>query len=816
MLEVVIGGGLVAGVLGAYLVWLRRANPGTRWLPWRGIGHRQADTRSADFQVNDPLLFELLAEGLKAVFWLASPDLSRVYYVSPYYEAVTGHSTVDLYADASSWRSVLHPAAAAPPPGMAYPSAADSVFEREAPFMRADGTSGWSRVRIQPVHDAQGTLIARLGMVTDITPYKQLEEALQASEANYRNVAEHASDGIVIIQDRVVCYGNPRMAHMLGCTVDQLMGRPFEHFVAPEHRLRLLALNARGTQEQPETAPYEILLSHTDGRGVEAEISVRQTDYDGQPALLVFVHDMTERNQVEVALLRSEERYRSLFEESPVGLWEEDFSMIKAQVDDLRAQGVDDFRAYFEAHPDEMGRIMSLVRILDVNRTTLKMTRAIDKEEAVRAFKQGQPPEAIALMREQLTAIAEGKLSFSGEGIGLTVGRDRYDMLLSWSVMSGYEDTLSKVIVSMQDITRQKAAEKALRQSEARSEAILSAIPDLMYRADRDGVYLDLRGVDTMPLPVTAVPHAGQYVGKSLHEVLPKPQADHILEHVRRALDTGEMQFVEYRLPTTDGERDYEARIVASEPDEVVTIVRDITERKRAEVERERLIVEVNAFGRTVAHDLKTPLTAIMGYTEMLTDEFHALSENDIREFLWIIAHDSQKMSRIIDELMLLASVRELDEVHMRPLDMNLIVTSALGRMGYMIRERDARIALPLGGWPMARGYAPWVEEIWANYLSNAIKYGGDPLVIELGADPPKDGRVRFWIHDNGPGIAPEDQKRLFTQFTRLDDLRAQGHGLGLSIVLRIVEKLGGTVGVESTPGVGSTFDFTLPAAGGT
>jgi len=105
------------------------------------------------------------------------------------------------------------------------------------------------------------------------------------------------------------------------------------------------------------------------------------------------------------------------------------------------------------------------------------------------------------------------------------------------------------------------------------------------------------------------------------------------------------------------------------------------------------------------------------------------------------------------------------------------------------------------------------VEEVWVNYLSNALKYGGQPPRVELGAEQ-KDEMVKFWMRDNGNGIAPEEQARLFTLFTRLE-VRAKGHGLGLSIVQRIVEKLGGQVGVESdgVPGHGSLFCFTLPAA---
>jgi signal transduction histidine kinase len=121
----------------------------------------------------------------------------------------------------------------------------------------------------------------------------------------------------------------------------------------------------------------------------------------------------------------------------------------------------------------------------------------------------------------------------------------------------------------------------------------------------------------------------------------------------------------------------------------------------------------------------------------------------------------------------------------------------------------------------VAQGYGPWVEAIWANYISNALKYGGHPPRVELGATVKENGWVRFWVSDNGPGLSPEEQARLFTPFERLHQERAKGYGLGLSIVQRIVKKLGGQVGATS-PAIGakdddqrtspgSTFFFTLP-----
>jgi signal transduction histidine kinase len=162
--------------------------------------------------------------------------------------------------------------------------------------------------------------------------------------------------------------------------------------------------------------------------------------------------------------------------------------------------------------------------------------------------------------------------------------------------------------------------------------------------------------------------------------------------------------------------------------------------------------------------------------------------------------------------LLLLASVRKIDEVERDALDMTMIVHEAQERLRDMLAESQAVVTVP-DHWPLAFGYGPWVEEVWANYISNAIKYGGVPPRVELGAEMLTDGRVRFWVRDNGKGLTPEERAQLFTLFTRLDKVRARGHGLGLSIVRRIVEKLSGEVGVESEVGQGSRFSFILPAA---
>ena len=247
--------------------------------------------------------------------------------------------------------------------------------------------------------------------------------------------------------------------------------------------------------------------------------------------------------------------------------------------------------------------------------------------------------------------------------------------------------------------------------------------------------------------------------------------------------------------------------------------LRDITERKQAEKmlyryahELEKHNEELEAFAHTVAHDLQAPLGTIIGFANALADYHQSLGEKELREYLLAMNRSAHLMSNIIEELLVLAGVRKL-EVKLRTLNMAEIVTRVQERLADMIGQNNAEIILP-STWPDALGYSPWVEEIWVNYISNAIKYGGQPPRIELGGAGGTEDTVRYWVKDNGIGVKLKDQDRLFTPFTQLNQARATGHGLGLSIVKRIVEKLGGQAWVESegVPGQGSMFCFTLPS----
>jgi PAS domain S-box-containing protein len=350
-------------------------------------------------------------------------------------------------------------------------------------------------------------------------------------------------------------------------------------------------------------------------------------------------------------------------------------------------------------------------------------------------------------------------------------------------------------------------------------EATVDSLPDLVCLIDRAGCVIRANRI----IEEWQLGQVRQVKGRLLHELLHPACSDPrcycvelIRQSVARAAQDEPIQQEVYD-PILKRHVHIHLRPVRSDVDAIastiVVVVRDITERKQIEQDRERLIADLHAYAHSVAHDLKNPVGVIIGFADMLERDLDTFSRQEIGDLAQAITRSGHKLIDIIDDLLLFAQVQSA-EVEADPLDMTTIVAEALFRLSHLKAEQRAEISLP-DAWPVAVGCAQWIEEVWVNYLSNALKYGGRPPQVQIGSDLQPDGFVRFWVRDNGDGIPPDACAQLFAPFSRFAPTRAAGHGLGLSIAQRVVEKLGGQVGVESAgaPGGGSLFFFTLPAA---
>jgi signal transduction histidine kinase len=271
------------------------------------------------------------------------------------------------------------------------------------------------------------------------------------------------------------------------------------------------------------------------------------------------------------------------------------------------------------------------------------------------------------------------------------------------------------------------------------------------------------------------------------------------------------------------GEGDLDHRVTIDGAREVTSLAKAFNAmaehlaRSRAELVTHSTVLakrnaELDSFTYSVSHDLKAPLVTIQAMCGMvLEDEGERLSE-DGRRVLTRIEANAQHMAQLIADLLALSRVdreaRMPEAVAVQP-----VVETVLERLGEQIRLRGVEIDVKAD--TTVWGIRVHLEQVFANLVSNAVKYVGPTDIprVEIRAEDADDGFVEFSVRDNGIGIDPEYHARVFELFQRLRDVEAEGTGVGLALVKKMVDTAGGRIWVESTPGHGATFRFTWPAA---
>jgi len=221
---------------------------------------------------------------------------------------------------------------------------------------------------------------------------------------------------------------------------------------------------------------------------------------------------------------------------------------------------------------------------------------------------------------------------------------------------------------------------------------------------------------------------------------------------------------------------------------------------------------QLEAFVYSIAHDLRAPLRAIQGFSELLVEEAGATLNEAGRGYADRIDKSAQFMDALLGDLVAFSRISQ-QRVELTPVDLKAVVESVLCRLQKDIRDTNARVESP-GPWPAVRAHAPTLAQVLFNLTSNALKFVAPdvPPLLRLRAEEHAEF-IRVWVEDNGPGIAPDHQGQIFRLFTRLLGEKYAGTGIGLAIVQKGVERMGGRVGVESAAGQGSRFWFDLRKA---
>ena len=520
-----------------------------------------------------------------------------------------------------------------------------------------------------------------------------------------------------------------------------------------------------------------------------------------------------ERRKAEEQLRENEARFRLLFEDSPISLWENDFSQIQCFFDHLRRSGVADFDRHFREHPEAVPACLQMIRVISVNKATLRMFNAEDQASLQTNLQRTFTDQSLQAFRRELVALSRGETSFSIEGERRTLDGEIFFVNRRLQVAPGFEESLGKVVVSLLDITERKRAQEALQHALVKAENARDKI-DAMLKSIANGLLV----IDMTGGILLMNRSAERTLGVTLQDTLNHPFPDvlsqeSLINHVGRFLaggkteefrelemfdcGIGEMRLIQTRSSMVQSREGVKSGVV-------ITFI-DIT--REREIDRMK-----SEFIKTAAHELRTPLTTVMGYAELLLSR-EPIDSVQQREFLACILEEAENLERIVDDLFHLSRIENGRVMELRRTQCDLHNTIEHCAELYRRECRDHRFETALPPEP-AFLYMDCerIGRVLENLVGNAVKYSPKGGLVSIGAEVQGEYYV-IRIKDQGIGMTPAQKARAFERFYRADatDTAIGGLGVGMTISKDIVEEHGGEIWIDSEPGKGTVVSFSIP-----
>ena len=749
-------------------------------------------------------------------------------YADPVFKELLGYKDDELRDHVDDWLGLLHPDDAG-----AVRERIEAHLRGDAPFYEAeyrlnhrDGSVRWFRTRGSATRNDQGTPVLMAGMTADITERKRHEDALRQAEEINRRIVDSTGDCVKILDlDGQLLYMNPVGLRLLEISdLRPLLNRPLAGFL--DREFRPAAEEAIAQARTGGRGNFQYLMRIPSGAPKWFDSVVTPvTDVSGAVVqLLAISRDITERRR------------------------EDAFRTAQHQVLEMIATGrplpavLDSLVHLVENHSNGM---LCTVLLLDEDGTTVRHGAAPSLPAGYIDAVNGLPigPKAgscgTAMFLGQRIIVADIETDPLWEDYR-DVAR-HFGLRACWStpIFSPQRKVLGsfamyyseprqpreeelQLIETAADIARiaieQQRAHQALHHSEARVQAILRAIPDWMFLTTADGVFLDYHVKDVSKLHVP--PSA--FLNKTVNEVLPPPVAQALTQAIARASASDEPQKVEYTLGADGADLFFEACVVRCDGDRILSIVRDITDRKHAELDadgqRRQLahlsrVATLGELSGALAHELSQPLTAVLTNAQAARHfmERAHLDTSQLRGALEDIIRNVKRAGTVIDRL---RALLRKDESPRQPVDVSDVAREVIDlAYGELVSRRVSVKSVFTSAVPPVLGDRVQLQQVVLNLVLNACdamnsEHAADRLIVlSTRAD---DGFVELAVSDHGPGIPDGQLERVFEPFVTF---REHGLGLGLAISRSIVTAHGGSISAENNGDGGATFRCRLPAA---
>jgi PAS domain S-box-containing protein len=660
------------------------------------------------------------------------------------------------------------------------------VHEPMTRVQRPDGTSRWLEVHAIPAFDDTGAIEQIVVSYIDLTARVQAEEARIRSEEYLLRLLTVAPVGACIVDEHgIFTLVNAAYAAMLGYSPEELIGQTVMVVIPPEEHAETEALLAQPlTSERMAWREVHLLTRAGEQRAVLGG-SVQITGPDGRPQRASFAIDITERRRMEEALRESEERFRTAMMYAPIGMalmgLEGRFLAVNAALCEIVGYNEADLlNLTFQdiTYPDDLDAdLANAQRLL---------------EGAIRSYQME-------------------KRYFHKQGRVIWI-------LLSGALVRSPAGAPLYFIAQIQDITERKRMETALRESEERfSRAFLASPIGIAITRLADGVFID------------ANEHYAHIFGYTRDELIGRSSLGISLYADPAERDTlvrwlqeqgfvreWETQFRDKAGGVHDVLFSLETITVQGEA-AILTSLSDITARKQVERalaqrtrDLERSNADLDSFASVVAHDLRAPLTTLIGFAELLQARNAAALNSKGHRYIDLILESAVRMQQLIDDLLAYA------RLDFRAAPAETVACSAI--LDAVALDCSAALqntggVINTGVLPAIAGDPTQIRQLFQNLIGNALKFHrpGVAPVVQVTAER-RAAAWLFQVADNGIGIDPADVDRVFGMFQRVHTRgKYEGTGIGLSVCKKIVERHGGRIWIESQPGSGATVLFTWP-----
>ncbi len=775
--------------------------------------------------------WQLALQGSNAGLWDLNLKTNEVFY-STRWKEILGYKEDEVLDNLDAWAMRVHP---------------DDIgwvrqvrqehLEGKTPYYMAEyrmrcknGSYKWILSRAQALWDEAGNPVRMVGSHIDISDRKQSEEALKASEARFRHLCACSPVGIFLADVEGGClYANRRLLTITGLTFEAMLTGGWAQSVHPSDRQWVCAdWSACARQGQECSQEYRFQTPEGIVRWVQARTSPMYTEQGQLIGHVGTIEDITERKQAEALLQQALSELETKVEERTAELKQANEQLNieiaeRQQKEVALRQSEEQFRRVFDEAPLGMGLTGFDGRFFRVNRALRDMLGYTESELKALDCEDITHPEDWERKLTYLDRVNQGEIeSFQIEERYLKKNREVLWGNLTSMILKDEAGEVLYGLGMLEDITERKQALEALRKSEARYRAIIEDQTEFICRYKPDKILTFVNDAYCRYFSQ----QRSEIIGRSFMPLIPAEDQESVSQSINSMSKVQPIVTYEHRVILPSGEIRWnqwtDRAVIFDEQGNIIeyqAVGRDITERKQAEVEirkaleKERELSDLRSgFVSLVSHEFRTPLTTIQSSTELLERYSNRLSEEKKHNHFRRIQSAVLRMTQLLEDILTIGKA-EAGRLKFEPsrMDLETFCREIVESIQISVCPHHILNFVFLGDCTNAEMDEKLLGHIITNLLSNAIKYSpqGGTVQFDLVCT---DSWAIFRIQDQGIGIPQEDLEKLFESFSRATNVgMIPGTGLGLTIVKKCVELHRGKIAVESEPGVGTTFTVTLP-----